>query len=115
MANKRVRFVSPTMYDGVSYAQNQVVELSDADRKALGDSVEAADDTDVEEEARDLASDAPTADIRQDAAMVTHQPGDAQDVPDALRDEQANAEAAKKAKAIESAPKNKAVTSADKK
>jgi hypothetical protein len=85
----RVRFVSPTFYDGVSYAQNQVVDLSDDAVKALGDSVERADDVNVEETAEKLADQTADPDTRAELD-VHHEPGDAQDVPDALRDEAAN-------------------------
>lgn len=42
------------MYAGVCYGLNQVVELDNNARKALGDTVEAADDVNVEEEAEKL-------------------------------------------------------------
>ena len=54
MAKRTVRFGSPTMYAGVCYGLNQVVELDNNARKALGDTVEAADDVNVEEEAEKL-------------------------------------------------------------
>lgn len=109
MANKRMRFVSPTVYGGVSYAQNEVVALSDEDVRALGDTVEAADDVDVEDEAQKVADETTNPDTRTEAAMVTKQPDDAQDVPDALRDEQANLATEKKAKSLDAAPTNKMV------
>lgn len=103
------------MYDGVSYALNQVVALDDRDVKALGDLVEAADDVDVEEEAQKVADETNDPDTRAEAASVKSQPGDVQDVPDALRDEQANVAAEKGAKSLDTAPTNKAVESAPKK
>ena len=108
MAKRRVRFVSPTMYAGVSYAQNQVVSLDDRDIRTLGDSVEAADDVDVAAEAEDLQDGVLDPDTRRELD-IKHEPGDVQDVPDALRDEQANREAEEEAKAVDAAPKNKMV------
>lgn len=93
----RVRFISPTSYNGVSYAQNQVVKLSDEDVRALGSSVEKADDVDVEEAADELSQGVLDPDERRELDIKS-EPGDAQDVPDALRDEQANAKMATQAK-----------------
>jgi hypothetical protein len=106
----RKRFTAPALYDVVSYAQNQVVELSDDDVRALGDSLEDADDRDVEKEARDAAANEADPDARTELANITHREGDAQDVPDALRDEEANrANRQRQAKVIGSAPRNKMV------
>lgn len=114
MAKRRVRFVSPVLYGGVSYAQNQVVDLDDKAVDGLGDLVEAADDVDVDRESDRLMSEAPDLDARREADIKS-EPGDAQDVPDALRDEQANNEATKRAKALGAAPTNKMVENAPKK
>jgi hypothetical protein len=82
----RVRFVESTLFEGVSYAKNQVVDLSDKAIRALGDSVEAADDRDVEEENRNVADADPDARTEH---TVTREPDDAQDIPDAVRDNDA--------------------------
>jgi hypothetical protein len=92
----------------VSYAQNQVVEVSEEAAIALADTVEAADDVDVDKESDRLMGEAPDVDARREAD-VRSEPGDTQDVPDALRDEQANAAARKGAKSLEAAPTNKMV------
>jgi hypothetical protein len=92
----------------VSYAQNQIIEVSEEAARALGDNLEAADDVDVDKELDRLMDEAPDVDARREAD-VRSEPGDAQDVPEALRDEQANAVARKGAKSLEPAPTNKMV------
>jgi hypothetical protein len=97
----------------VSYARNQVVGASEEAAKAIGDTVEAADDVDVNKESDRLMDEAPGVDARHEAD-VRSEPGDAQDVPDALRDEQANQAARREAKAVGNAPVNKQVENAEK-
>ena len=67
---------------------------------------------DVEEEAQKVDDEAPDGDSRAEAPMVRSEPGDAQDIPDALRDEKANAEGRKGAKSLDTAPTNKMVEKA---
>jgi hypothetical protein len=72
--------------------------------KALGDSVERADDRDIEEEAR--SNDAADPDERKQRD-VHSELGDAQDIPDTARANDAKAKADEEAKAIAKAPANR--------
>lgn len=73
--------------------------------KTLGDSVETPVVADVEAEADAPQHGVSDPDTRKELD-IKPEPGDAQDVPNALRDEQANAKARKEAKAMDSAPVN---------
>jgi hypothetical protein len=98
----RVRFTASTLFEGVSYAQNQVVDLPKDAVKALGDSVEQADDRDIDAETRDLSEGDPDRRAERD---VHREPGDAQDIPDAVRDN--DSEDTHEAKALGQAPHDK--------
>lgn len=106
----RVRFKEHTYFEGVSYALNSVVDLPDETVKALGDSVEEADDRDIEQETRELAEGDPD---RRTERAVRREPDDAQDIPDAVRDN--DFEDAKEAKALGIPPVNKMVKDAPRK
>lgn len=113
----RVRFTAPTFFGGVSYAKHQVVDLPKDAVNALGDSVEPADDRDVEAEVDEKLSHVVDPNTRAELD-VKREPGDAQDVPDALRDEEENARReaeAQETKQVENAPRNKQVNQAPKK
>jgi len=101
----RVRFVSPTFFGDVSYAKNQVVDLPNDTVQALGDSVERADDRDIEEEVEENLSTVVDPNTRTELD-VNREPGDAQDIPDALRDEEENARQEAQARDLEQAKAN---------
>jgi hypothetical protein len=90
----------------VRYAQNQVVDLPAETMRVLGNSVERADDRDIEEEARTNDAGDPAERKQRD---VHSEPGDAQDSPDVARANDAKARAEEEAKALASAPINKMV------
>ncbi len=108
----RVRFVELTYFEGVSYALNSVVDLDDKTISPLGNSVVPADDRDIEQENREVAEG--DVDVRAEKT-VRREPGDAQDIPDAARDNDFEAEATQGAKALGAAPTNKMVEKAPKK
>lgn len=108
----RVRFREHTYFEGVSYALNSVVDLDSKTIKALGDSVEPADDRDIEQENREVAEG--DVDVRAEKT-VQREADDAQDIPDAARDNDFEAEATQEAKALGAAPTNKMVEKAPKK